>query len=183
MSPHVKPPRLWAMLPLAALLALVALFAFALRHDPRALPSALIGHPAPAFAAPSLQDPSSLLHSRSLHGRPWVLHVWASWCDTCQAEHAVVRKLAQGPLPVYGLNYKDASSDALAWLQRMGDPYRRSVADPHGRIGMDYGVYGVPETFVIDRHGRVRYRHAGPLTEALLDAKLRPLMAELAQGG
>lgn len=171
--------RFWRVLPLVAVLGLMALFAMGLRQDPRALPSALLNRPAPVIEAAQLHDPDARFDSRTLAGSVWVLHVWASWCETCRAEHATVQALAQDGVPIYGLNYKDHASAAQAWLARQGNPYRVSVADADGRIGMDYGVYGVPETFIMDAQGRVRYRHAGPLTDDTLRRHIRPLLREL----
>lgn len=165
--------------PLVAVLALLVLFVLGLRQDPRALPSALVGRPAPAFSAPVLAAPEQVLSSASLQGQPWVLNVWASWCVACREEHGPLLELAGRRVALYGLNYKDKPEAARAWLSNAGDPYRHSMADPDGRIGMDFGVYGVPETFVIDRHGVVRYRHAGPLTREVLERELLPLLARL----
>lgn len=172
--------RLGLVLPLGAVLGLVALFAAALRQDPHTLPSALVGRPAPAIAAPLLHDAQAQFDSRSLQGRVWVLNVWASWCESCRTEHDNIKALAAEGVPVYGLNYKDTASSARAWLARWGDPYQASMLDGDGRLGMEYGVYGVPETFIIDAEGRVRYRHAGPLTEEALRMHVRPLLQELA---
>ncbi|AKJ28321.1 DsbE family thiol:disulfide interchange protein [Caldimonas brevitalea] len=165
--------------PLLGLLGLLVLFVFGLRQNPRALPSALIGRPVPAFAAPLLSAPQQTLSPASLRGAPWVLNVWASWCAACREEHEPLLDLARRDVPLYGLNYKDSRDAAQAWLQRSGDPYRSSVVDAEGRIGMDLGVYGVPETFVIDGQGVVRYRHAGPLTRELIERELLPLLTSL----
>jgi cytochrome c biogenesis protein CcmG/thiol:disulfide interchange protein DsbE len=115
-------------------------------------------------------------------GKVWVLNVWASWCPPCLEEHPVVTALARsGPVPVVGLNYKDARDDALSWLRRNGDPYEFSVFDANGRIGIDYGVYGVPETYVIDRRGVIRYKRIGPLTPEVSRDKVQPLLKELSR--
>lgn len=172
-------PRIWSLLPLALVSCLVLVCAAALRKDPRHLPSPLLDRPAPAFSAARLGKLDEHIKSDDLLGQPWVLNVWASWCGACQQEHEVVKKLAAGPVPVYGLNYKDGSAPARAWLARLGDPYRASLSDPDGRIGMDFGVYGLPETFVIDGQGKVRYRHPGPLTQEQLDRHVLPLLKEL----
>jgi cytochrome c biogenesis protein CcmG/thiol:disulfide interchange protein DsbE len=165
--------------PLVAFGAMLVTFVLALGRDPKQLPSPLVGRPAPAFSAPVLQQPSTLLQSDALRGQVWVFNVWASWCGACRDEHDALMGLARQGVPLYGLNYKDTPGAAAAWLQQAGDPYRSSVVDAQGRIGMDYGVYGVPETFVIDRGGIVRYRHAGPVTPAVLQQELLPLLAEL----
>nr|WP_297357856.1 DsbE family thiol:disulfide interchange protein [uncultured Caldimonas sp.] len=172
----MKARYLW---PLIAFCAMLATFLLALGRDPKQLPSPLVGRAAPAFAAPVLREPSTTLQTDALRGQVWVFNVWASWCAACRDEHDTLKTLAARGVPLYGLNYKDVASAATAWLREAGDPYRASVIDAQGRIGMDYGVYGVPETFVIDRAGVVRYRHAGPLTPAVLQQQLLPLLAEL----
>ena len=138
----------------------------------------------PAFQLPQLHQPEKSLSSRELQGKVWVLNVWASWCPPCLVEHPVVTALAKSGLaPVVGLNYKDAREDALPWLKRNGDPYQFSVHDAAGRIAIDYGVYGVPETYVIDQGGVIRYKHVGPLTREVAQKKLRTLVKELNGGG
>jgi len=162
--------------------ALVALLAIGLSLNPREVPSPLIGKPAPHFELPLLGAPDKTFSQKDMLGRVWILNVWASWCPPCLVEHPVVTELARsGPAPVVGLNYKDAREDALPWLARNGDPYRLSVYDAAGRIGIDYGVYGVPETYVIDRRGVIRYKHIGPLTPEIAQKKLQPLVAELSK--
>jgi cytochrome c biogenesis protein CcmG/thiol:disulfide interchange protein DsbE len=165
-------------------LALVVLLAVGLRLNPREVPSPLIGKPAPPFELPLLQTPDKTFSQKEMLGAVWILNVWASWCPPCLLEHPVVTELARsGIAPVVGLNYKDAREDALPWLRRNGDPYKLSVHDPEGRIGIDYGVYGVPETYVIDRKGVIRYKHIGPLTPEIAQKKLQPLVKELATRG
>jgi cytochrome c biogenesis protein CcmG/thiol:disulfide interchange protein DsbE len=160
--------------------ALVGLLAVGLKLNPREVPSPLIGKPAPAFELPRLHEPDKTFSQKDMLGTVWILNVWASWCPPCLAEHPVVTELARSGLaPVVGLNYKDAREDALPWLKRNGDPYKLSVFDQAGRIGIDYGVYGVPETYVIDRKGVIRYKHIGPLTPEVAQKKIRPLVAEL----
>lgn len=165
-------------------IALVALLAVGLTLNPREVPSPLIGKPAPHFELPLLSAPDKTFSQKDMLGAVWILNVWASWCPPCLVEHPVVTELAQsGIAPVVGLNYKDAREDALPWLKRNGDPYKLSVYDALGRIGIDYGVYGVPETYVIDRKGIIRYKHIGPLTPEIAQKKIRPLVKELASGG
>jgi cytochrome c biogenesis protein CcmG, thiol:disulfide interchange protein DsbE len=165
-------------------IALVALLAVGLTLDPREVPSPLIGKPAPRFELPLLHAPDKTFSQKDMLGRVWILNVWASWCPPCLAEHPVVTDLARsGVAPVVGLNYKDAREDALPWLKRNGDPYQLSVYDASGRIGIDYGVYGVPETYVIDRRGVIRYKHIGPLTPQVAQEKIRPLVEELGRRG
>jgi cytochrome c biogenesis protein CcmG, thiol:disulfide interchange protein DsbE len=168
------------LIPLALLGLLVAVLAAGLRHDPRHLPSALIGHPAPAFDLPRLGAANQSMSSDALRGQVWILNVWASWCEACRDEHPVLMAFAaSGAVPVYGLNYEDEREPALQWLETAGDPYVASFVDHDGRTGIDYGVYGVPETFVIDRAGVVRYRQAGPLTRATLTRVILPLVGKL----
>ncbi|MDA1118263.1 MAG: DsbE family thiol:disulfide interchange protein [Proteobacteria bacterium] len=168
----------------AAFAALVVLLAVGLTLNPREVPSPLIGKPAPAFELPLLQSPEKTFSQQDMLGKPWVLNVWASWCQPCLIEHPVITALAKSGLaPVVGLNYKDARQDALPWLQRNGDPYLLSVFDANGRIGIDYGVYGVPETYVIDRHGVIRYKRIGPLTPEVSRDKVVPLLRELSRAG
>ena len=168
----------------AAFAALVVLLGVGLRLNPREVPSPLVGKAAPAFELPLLHAPEKTFSQKTMLGEAWVLNVWASWCPPCLVEHPVVTALAQSGLaPVVGLNYKDRREDALPWLKRHGDPYRFSVQDVAGRIGIDYGVYGVPETYVIDRHGTIRYKHIGPLTPEVSRGKLQPLLKELSREG
>ena len=161
-------------------LALVVLLAVGLRLDPREVPSPLIGKPAPHFELPVLQQPDKTFSEKDLQGRVWILNVWASWCVACRDEHPVLVEFSKSAAaPLYGLNYKDSRDDALGWLKRFGDPYRLSAFDLDGRIGMDYGVYGVPETYVIDKRGVIRYKRIGPVTDELIKEKLIPLVNEL----
>jgi cytochrome c biogenesis protein CcmG/thiol:disulfide interchange protein DsbE len=163
---------------------LVGLLAVGLRLNPREVPSPLIGKPAPGFQLPLLNAPDKTFSQKDMLGKVWILNVWASWCPPCLVEHPVVSELARsGIAPVIGLNYKDVREDALPWLKRNGDPYQLTVFDDAGRIGIDYGVYGVPETYVIDQKGVIRYKHIGPLTPEVAQKKLRPLIQELAGRG
>jgi cytochrome c biogenesis protein CcmG/thiol:disulfide interchange protein DsbE len=165
-------------------LALLALLAVGLKLNPREVPSPLIGKPAPAFELPLLAKPEQRFSEKTLLGKPWVLNVWASWCPPCLAEHPVVSQMSRAGLaPVVGLKYKDTREDALPWLARNGNPFQVVVFDPNGRIGIDYGVYGVPETYVIDRAGIIRYKHIGPLTPEVVQQKIEPMLKELARGG
>ncbi len=169
---------------LIAFALLVALLAAGLGLDPREVPSPLIGKPAPHFELPLLAAPDKTFSQKDLLGKVWILNVWASWCPPCLVEHPVVTALAKSQIaPVIGLNYKDAREDALPWLKRNGDPFQFSVFDAAGRIGIDYGVYGVPETYVIDRKGVIRYKHIGPLTPEIVQKKIALLVKELNAGG
>ena len=168
---------------LGAFVALVALLAIGLRLNPREVPSPLIGKPAPAFELPLLSEPDKRFSQKDMLGKVWILNVWASWCPPCLVEHPVVTQIARsGMAPVIGLNYKDARDEALPWLKRNGDPYQLIVFDGDGRIGIDYGVYGVPETYVIDRRGVIRLKHIGPLTPDVVQKRLEPLVKELNAG-
>jgi cytochrome c biogenesis protein CcmG/thiol:disulfide interchange protein DsbE len=171
--------KIW--LPLA-FIALIVLLGVGLRLNPREVPSPLIGKPAPPFELPRLDAPERSFSQKEMLGKVWVLNVWASWCPPCLAEHPVVTELSKN-VAVVGLNYKDAREDALPWLARNGNPYQLIVYDAAGRIAIDYGVYGVPETYVIDRKGVIRYKHIGPLTPEAAAEKVRPLVKELESGG
>jgi cytochrome c biogenesis protein CcmG/thiol:disulfide interchange protein DsbE len=162
---------------------LVALLAAGLKLDPREVPSPLIGKPAPAFELPLLATPDKTFSQKEMAGKVWIMNVWASWCPPCLVEHPVIMQLARsGIAPVIGLNYKDTREDALPWLARNGNPFQLTVFDASGRIGIDYGVYGVPETYVIDRQGVIRYKHIGPVTPEVADKKIAPLVKELNSG-
>ncbi|MGJ7506218.1 DsbE family thiol:disulfide interchange protein [Variovorax sp. GT1P44] len=166
--------------PLVVFGVLVAFMAAGLRLHPREVPSPLIGKPAPAFNLPVLDAPGRTLSARDLRGQVWVLNVWASWCVACRLEHPLVREMAgTGIVPIYGLNYKDKPADAQGWLERFGNPYVASLSDRDGLVGIDYGVYGVPETFVIDRQGVIRHKVIGPLTPELLHDTIVPLVKKL----
>jgi cytochrome c biogenesis protein CcmG/thiol:disulfide interchange protein DsbE len=168
------------LVPLAIFAVLAAFLAVGLKLNPREVPSPLIGKPAPAFALPRLDDASVKVSREQLMGKPWVLNVWASWCGPCREEHPLVIDLARRyPIAVFGLNYKDRGDDARAWLREMGDPFAATLVDADGKVGIDWGVYGVPETFVIDKEGRVRLKHIGPLTSQAVRDKVEPLLKEL----
>lgn len=168
------------VLPLVVFVALAMALAAGLTRDPRELPSPLVGKPAPAFRLPLLGPEDGTLAPGDLRGKVWLLNVWASWCAACRTEHRVLADFAaRSSVPVYGLNYKDDAGAARAWLQRMGDPYAASLVDADGRVGIDYGVYGVPETFVIDQAGVVRYRQVGPVTAEVMARRIVPLLKRL----
>ncbi len=168
------------LIPLGVFLALSGFLGAGLFLNPGKIPSPLIGKPAPDFQLPRLHDPTQLVSNRDLEGKVWMLNVWASWCVSCRYEHPLLVELArQQILPIYGLNYKDKRDEAIDWLRKFGDPYNHSVYDPDGRVGMDYGVYGVPETYVIDAEGVIRYKHIGPITAEALQNAILPLIREL----
>jgi cytochrome c biogenesis protein CcmG/thiol:disulfide interchange protein DsbE len=168
------------ILPLVVFLVLAAFLYVGLGLNPREVPSPLINRPAPAFSLPQLKDPAKQFSPQEMKGKVWLLNVWSSWCVSCREEHPVLMSLArQNIVPIYGLDYKDKKEDAEMWLRNGGDPYTLSVMDREGRIGIDYGVYGVPETYVIDKEGVIRYKEIGPVTPENLSTKILPLVAEL----
>ena len=168
------------LIPAVIFAALVAFLAIGLTRDPREVPSPLIGKSAPAFSLATLEAPEKILTLGDMAGKPWVLNVFASWCAPCREEHPLLIDLAKRTrTPIYGLNYKDKEADARRWLNQFGNPYTAVLIDRDGRAGIDYGVYGVPETFVIDRYGTVRYKKVGPLTPEVINGKILPLLRRL----
>ena len=166
--------------PLVAFLVLVGFLYVGLGLNPHEVPSPLIGKPAPAFTLPQLRDPAKQFSAQDMKGKVWLLNVWSSWCVSCREEHPVLLDLAsQNIVPVYGLDYKDKREDGLGWLERGGNPYVLSAMDLDGRVGIDYGVYGVPETYVIDKQGVIQYKEIGPVTPQNLKDKILPLVAQL----
>ena len=166
------------LLPLAAFVALLAVFAVGLTLNPRELPSPLVDKAAPAFNAPLLHDPDQRFSPSEMAGKVWLLNVWASWCVACREEHPVLVAYSRtdAAVPIIGLNYKDKRDDGLLWLARFGNPYQLSAFDGDGRIGIDYGVYGVPETYLIDQAGVIRHKVIGPLTPEIVSGKILPLL-------
>ena len=172
--------RLVFLVPLAALIALAVVLALGLNRDPRKVPSPLIGKPAPAFSLTRLDDPGKTITRDDLRGKVWMLNVWASWCVACREEHPVLIAFSKKDLvPIYGLIYKDQRDDGRAWLARFGNPYKSSLFDGEGRVGIDFGVYGVPETFIIDKTGTIRLKHIGPLTPDVIATEIEPLIKKL----
>jgi len=172
--------KLRFLLPLLAFLALVIFLGVGLNRNPREVPSPLIDQPAPAFNASVLGKPEQFLQSEQLRGQVWVFNVWASWCAPCREEHPQLLSLQRaGVVKLVGLNYKDKTTDAQRMLYREGDPFDVTVVDADGRIGIAYGVYGVPETYVVDAAGLIRMKHTGPMTVQDLQDKLLPLIAGL----
>jgi cytochrome c biogenesis protein CcmG, thiol:disulfide interchange protein DsbE len=163
------------------LFALLVFFLFrGLSLDPRKVPSPLIDKPAPAFALTRLDDPAKTIARDDMLGKVWMLNVWASWCVACREEHPTLVAFSRTKaLPIIGLNYKDTRPDGLGWLNRFGDPYDASIFDQDGRVGIDFGVYGVPETFVIDKKGVIRFKHIGPLTPEIVQTRIQPLVKAL----
>jgi cytochrome c biogenesis protein CcmG/thiol:disulfide interchange protein DsbE len=171
--------RLLALLPVALFVVVLVGFMVGLRHDPAILPSMLIGKPLPAFAAPGLRPGEPALASADLAGEPMLLNVFASWCGPCKAEHPMLLRLQAEGVPMVGLDWKDAAADGARWLAENGDPFRRVGVDANGRVGIDLGVSGAPETFVVDRHGVVRYRQVGEITPEVWAKTIGPLMTKL----
>ncbi len=173
--------RRWKYLaPLALFLVLLGFLVVGLNLNPREVPSPLIGKSAPAFDLPRLDDPTQRISKQDLAGKVWILNVWASWCVACREEHPVLVEFARRRLvPIYGLNYKDERGNAMQWLSRLGNPYDVSLSDTDGRVGINFGVYGVPETFIIDKHGVVRFKQIGPVTPEVLRDRIEPLIREL----
>jgi cytochrome c biogenesis protein CcmG/thiol:disulfide interchange protein DsbE len=168
------------VIPLVLFVVLVVFLAVGLRHDPHEIPSPLINKPAPAFQLPQLKDSSKNFSAGEMKGKVWLLNVWASWCFSCREEHPLLLEYARsGAVPIYGLNSKDKREDALSWLGELGDPYVLSVSDLDGRVGIDYGVYGAPETYLIDRNGIIRFKQVGPVTPDIWTEKILPLIKEL----
>lgn len=168
------------LLPLGIFVVVVGFLAVGLTLNPRELPSPLVGKAAPDFSLPQLHDPGKVISSNDLKGKVWLLNFWASWCGGCKDEHPVLNHLAQsGEVPIYGMDYKDRRDEALAWLKEWGNPYAVVAVDEPGRVGINYGVYGVPETYVIDKAGVIRYKQIGPLREDILEKKILPLVREL----
>lgn len=186
MPPDAQPNKTsrWAgarfALPLGIFLALAVLLGVGLGLNPREVPSPLVGKAAPHFELPLLHRPGERFSNKDMRGKVWMLNVWASWCAACREEHPVLVALAKsGTIPIIGLNYKDKRDEGLAWLARFGDPYLLSAYDEHGKVGIDYGVYGVPETYVIDKQGVIRYKRIGIVTPAIVKEKILPLVSEL----
>ena len=168
------------LLPLGVFIVLVIFLWIGLTLNPREVPSPLINKVAPTFRLPQLQDSTKTIGPEDLRGKVWLLNVWASWCVTCRQEHPLLVEMGrQNLVPIYGLNYKDNRDDGLALLRNSGDPYVLSAYDREGNVGIDWGVYGVPETFVIDKSGLIRHKFIGALTPELIQNKLIPLVKEL----
>lgn len=166
--------------PLGIFIVLVVFLGIGLNLNPREVPSPKIDKPAPAFQVPQLHEADKTISHKDMLGKVWLFNVWASWCVSCRAEHPVLVELAKrNVVPIVGLNYKDGRDEGKQWLAQFGNPYVMSAFDADGRVGIDYGVYGVPETFVIDKNGTIRYKHIGPLTQEAVETKVLPLVQEL----
>jgi cytochrome c biogenesis protein CcmG/thiol:disulfide interchange protein DsbE len=168
------------LIPLAMFGVLVGFLAIGLTRDPSKIPSVLISKPAPQFKVPQLIEDAKTFAPADMKGQVWLLNVWASWCVACRVEHPLLMEMARAKaVPIIGLDYKDKRPDALKFLAQQGDPYDLSAVDLDGRVGIDFGVYGVPETFVIDKNGVIRYKQIGPITKEALEKTILPLVDEL----
>jgi cytochrome c biogenesis protein CcmG/thiol:disulfide interchange protein DsbE len=181
-APAVTEPKssLRFILPLAVFVVLAGFLFIGLGLNPREVPSPFIGKPAPAFQLAQLAHKEQTFTPAQMQGEVWLLNVWASWCAPCRIEHPLLVELAKNNVvPIIGMNYKDKRDAALGWLAELGDPYKLSVADNDGRVAIDYGVYGVPETFIIDKHGVIRHKQIGPISEQVWRDKMLPLVQQL----
>ena len=168
------------LVPLGIFLVLVAFLYRGLSLDPKLVPSPLVGKPMPSFTLTRLEDPNATISDTDLKGKVSLLNIWATWCVSCRAEHEALLTLAKtGKVDIYGLNYKDDRAAAQQWLKQLGNPYVSNAFDDTGRVGIDWGVYGAPETFIIDSQGIIRHKHVGPLTIDVINEEILPLVAEL----
>ena len=179
-SQEQKPKRWIYLLPLVLFAVLMVFFFFGLGLNPRLIPSPLIGQPAPAFSLPKLSNANELIRHTDLKGEVSLLNIWATWCTSCRQEHPVLMKIAQSKeVPIYGLYYKDTPEQGVVWLENYGDPYRENAVDEDGRVGIEWGAYGTPETFLIDQNGIIRYKHVGPISWHDWETTLLPMVKSL----
>lgn len=172
--------RLKLFIPLAIFLVLGLLLLKGLSLDPNAMPSALIDKPIPEFALPSLEQPDRILERDDVVGQVALVNVWGTWCPSCRAEHPYLMKIAEEEgVPIIGVDYKDERAEAIKWLEKLGDPYVLNVYDERGKLGIDLGVFGAPETYVIDHRGMVRYKHIGVVDDRVWTEQLKPLVNQL----
>ena len=170
------------ILPLVGVVILIPILILGLQSDPSLLPSQYIGKPAPVFDLPTLKDPTKRISTADLSGQVSLVNIWATWCAGCRAEHAFLMQLhSQGSIPIYAINWRDNRPEALKWLGQIGDPYVASGFDEDGRVGIDWGVYGAPETFLINKDGHVVYRFTGPLNRGSWEQEFVPRIAELSK--
>lgn len=181
-SPEQRPKaKYWVyLLPLGLFIVLMVFFFFGLGLNPRLLPSPLIGQPTPEFSLPKLSNPDELMQHTDLKGEVSLLNIWATWCTSCRQEHPVLMKIAKSKeVPIYGLYYKDEPALGVNWLRNYGDPYRENAVDKDGKVGIEWGVYGTPETFLIDQNGIIRYKHVGPISWNDWQTTLLPMINSL----
>ena len=172
------------LIPLVIFIVLAVFLAIGLTRDPHELKSVLINKPAPAFRVPQLKAADKMISNEDMRGKVWLLNVWASWCVACREEHPYLIEYAKsGVVPIYGLNYKDRREDALATLDELGDPYLGSAVDLDGRVGIDFGVYGAPETYIIDQGGTIRFKYVGPMMPDVWREKILPVVQQLNRQG
>jgi cytochrome c biogenesis protein CcmG, thiol:disulfide interchange protein DsbE len=170
------------LLPLVLFIGLVAFLLVGLRRDPHEIPSPFINRPAPDFQLNQLQDPTKTFSAREMRGKVWLLNFWGTWCVACREEHPLLIQYAKtAAVPIYGVDYKDEPAKALQMLEDEGNPYTVTASDPDGRLSIDYGVYGAPETFLIDRNGVIRYKQIGPITEEAWQKEILPQVKQLNQ--
>ncbi|MDX6529169.1 MAG: cytochrome c biosis protein CcmG, thiol:disulfide interchange protein DsbE [Blastocatellia bacterium] len=170
------------LLPLVLFIGLVAFLLVGLRRDPHEIPSPLINKPAPAFQLKQLQDPTKTFSAAEMRGKVWLLNFWGTWCVACRDEHPLLVQYSKtAAVPIYGVDYKDERATALQLLEDEGNPYTLTASDPEGRLSIDYGVYGAPETFLIDRNGVIRYKQIGPITEEAWQKEILPRVKQLNQ--
>lgn len=168
------------LVPLGVFAVLAVFLWLGLSLRPSEIPSPLLDKPAPTFSLQQLHTPDQTITPADMKGQVWLFNVWASWCVSCRQEHPLLLQLAKsGEVPIYGLNYKDQRQDAVRWLQQLGNPYVASAYDVNGQVGIDYGVYGVPETYVIDRDGVIRHKHIGPISPEALQNEILPIVRKL----
>jgi cytochrome c biogenesis protein CcmG/thiol:disulfide interchange protein DsbE len=168
------------LLPLVLFVGLVAFLMVGLRRDPHEIPSPFINKPAPAFKLTQLQDPAKTFSAQDMRGKVWLLNFWGTWCVACREEHPLLIQYSKtGAVPIYGVDYKDERATALQLLEEEGNPYTVTASDPEGRLSIDYGVYGAPETFLIDRDGVIRYKQIGPITEEAWQKEILPRVQRL----
>jgi cytochrome c biogenesis protein CcmG/thiol:disulfide interchange protein DsbE len=173
-----------AFIPLAIFFGLVVLMAIGLTMDPKKVESPLIGRSIPTFRLSTVMDENKFVTEKELLGQVVIVNVWASWCPSCRQEHPVLSEYARtSKVPIYGLNWKDQRKDAVRWLNFFGNPYVVSLHDPNNKVGLDWGVYGAPETFVVDQKGVIHYKYTGPVTQEVLNSQIIPLVNKLKQGG
>src|SRR5215813_9117909 len=178
----------YLLIPLALFIGLVAFLLIGLHRDPHEVPSPLINKPAPEFQLSQLEDPTKTFSAREMRGKVWLLNFWGSWCIACRDEHPLLLQYAKSKnVPIYGVDYKyandksDERAAALQFLNELGNPYSLVLYDPEGRLSIDFGVYGAPESFLIDKNGVIRFKQIGPITEDVWNQKILPLVEKLNQ--